>query len=426
MLGTPISAALRRYPLLRFTLFALLVGVGITILELIVLGQTSGLMPLFGAVVTGQRFTYTDTANEAIDMSSALDILRPTETPLLKLVGKDSLRGGPAKNTKHEWLEDDLRGQTTNAITTQLSNTTDPVTATITTGDGVKFRTDDIVRAENELMLVTGTAASTLTLARGYGGSTNASHASAVLITLIAPAIKQGITTPGEARTTTKAGKFNYTQIFEETVKSSKTNQATNKYTQQDDVAYQIGNQMEVLGTNMEKVLIFGRKVAPASGVAGAMDGIRAVISTNVYDKSGAVLTQSMLEDALQDVWSAGARSSHLFVNSAQKRRINSFFDSYRQAGYKDERLGNTVSGYDTDFGTVTVVLDRWMPTDEVLIIDTSRIGFGPLQGRSLSMQKLPPTTKESDVWEISGEYTSEVHLEKAHARIHTLSTATP
>jgi hypothetical protein len=377
------------------------------------------------AVITGQRFTYSDTVNEAIDMSSALDILRPTETPLLKLIGRDSTRD-PVRNTKHEWLEDDLRGQTTNAITTGLNNTTDPVTTSITTGDGVKFRTDDIVRVEDELMLVTATGASSLTLSRGYGGSTNAAHGTAPLITLIAPAIKQGITTPGEARTTTKAGRYNYTQIFEETVKSSKTNQSTNKYTKQNDVEYQIANQMEIIGTNMEKVLIYGRKVAPASGVAGAMDGIRAVLSTNVYDKNGAVLTQTMLEDALQDVWTAGARASHMFVNAAQKRRINSFLDPYRQASYSDEKLGNSVSRYDTDFGGVTLVLDRWMPTDEVLIIDASKIGFGPLQGRALSMVKLPPTTKETDVWEISGEYTSEVRLEKSHARIHDLSTATP
>ncbi len=420
-----LAAALQRHPLARFALIAALIGVAIALFELVLFGQSTGVGPFLGAVITGQRFTYSDTVNEAIDMSDALDILRPTDTPLLKLIGKDSTRD-TVKNTKHEWLEDDLRGQTTNAITSGLTNTTDPVTTSITTGDGVKFRTDDIVRVENELMLVTATGASSLTLSRGYGGSTNASHGSAILITLIAPAIKQGITTPGEARTTTKTGKYNYTQIFEETVKSSATNQATAKYTKQNDVEYQIGNQMEVLGTNMEKVLIFGRKVAPAAGVAGAMDGIRAVLSTNVYDKAGAVLTQTMLEDALQDVWTAGARSSHLFVNAAQKRRINSFFDPYRQAGYKDEKLGNTVSGYETDFGTVTVVLDRWMPTDEVLIIDSSRIGFGPLVGRALSMMKLPPTTKESDVWEISGEYTAEVRLEKAHARLHTLSTTTP
>lgn len=377
------------------------------------------------AVITGQRFSYSDTVNERIDMSSALDILRPMDVPLLSLIGKDSLRD-PCIATKHQWLEEDVRGQTTNAITTGLNNTTDPVTTSITTGDEVKFRAQDIVRVEDELMRVTATAANQLTLARGWGGTTNAAHGTAPLITLIAPAIVQGITSPLEARSTTKSGRYNYTQIFEETVKSSATNQATAKYTARNDVEHQIANQLEVLGTNMEKTLLFGYKVEPTASSAGAMDGIRAVLSTNVYDKNGAVLTQAMLEDALQAVWSAGAKSSHLFCNATQKRRINTFLDSYRQAGYSDSKLGNSVSSYETDFGSVVVVLDRWMPNDEVLIIDASNIGFGPLQGRSLGVTKLPMNTRESDIWEMSGEYTSEVRLEKSHARIYDLSTATP
>ncbi len=377
------------------------------------------------ATVTGQRYTYTDTANEAIDMSSALDILRPTDVPLLKLVGKDSTRD-PVMNTKHEWLEDSLRGQTTHAVTTGLSNTTDPVTTSITTGDHVKFRAYDIVRVGDELMLVTSAPTDQLVLARGYGGTTPASQASAALITLIAPAIVQGITSPLEARTTTKTGKYNYTQIFEETVKASATNQSTRKYTKQNDVQYQLANQMEIIGTNMEKVLIFGHKVAPAASTAGAMDGIRAVVSTNVYAKSSATLTMKMLEDAMADIWAAGGKPTHIFTNSVQKRWINTFFDGFRQADYHDERLGNSVKLYETDYGDVAIVLDRFMPTDEVFIIDQSKLGFGPLQGRALSAVHLPQTSKESDVWEISGEYTAEIRQEEAHAMIQGLNTTAP
>lgn len=375
------------------------------------------------AVVTGQRYTYTDSTNEAIDMSSALDVLKPLDVPLLKLIGRDSLRSRPT-SVKHEWLEDAVRGQTTNAITTGLNNTTDPVTTSITTGDDVKFRAQDIVRVENELMRVTATAANSLTLSRAWGGSTNAAHGTAPQITLLAPAIVQGITSPLESRTTTKSGKYNYTQIFEETVKESATNQATTKYTAQNDADLAIARQMEIIGTNMEKTLLEGKKVQPTSSSAGAMDGIRAVISTNVYDKSAATLTQQMLEDAMQDIWSAGGSPSHIIVNAAQKRWINSFLDAYRQTGYSDEKLGTSVNGYETDFGTVAVVLDRWMRTDEALIITASNIGFGPL--RPLSTMPLPKTSKESQVWEISGEYTAEVRLEASHALIKNLGTTNP
>jgi hypothetical protein len=372
------------------------------------------------AVIQGQRFTYSDTVNEAIDISAALDILKPTDVPLLTRVGKNSLRDGPAEAVKHEWLEDDLRGQTSAVQNNPLA--AGGVTLNVTTGDGVKFRANDILKIEDELVRVTSIATDALTITRGWAGSTDASHAQFVVVTLMGPALPQG-SDVGEARTTTKVGLFNYTQIFEEVVKVSATSQSTRKYTRQNDAEYQIENHLTILGTNMEKTLLFGRKAAPAANSPGTMDGITPRLSTNVYDKAAAALTQTMLEDAMQDVWNAGGSVATIVANATQKRRINTFLDPYRQADYSNERLGNTITRYVTDFGTVDILLDRWMPANEVLIIDADKIGFGPLQGRTLGVTKLPPKSREYDVWQISGEYTAEVRLEKSHARIKNLAT---
>ena len=372
------------------------------------------------AVIQGQRFTYSDTVNEAIDMSNALDILRPTDVPLLSYIGRDSLRD-PVIAVKHEWLEDDLRGQTTNDVGATLNNTTDPVAVTVTSGDGnTKFRADDIIRVEDELMRVNSVTANTITVKRGWGGSTNAAHASGILITLISPALQQGSALLG-ARTTTKTGKFNYTQIFEEEVVVSATQQTTRKWTKQNDAEYQIQNHLELLGTNMEKTLLFGRKAAAASGLQSTMDGIRVILATNVYDKTGAALTQTMIEDALQDIWTAGAKAMCIVVNATQKRRLDTFLDAYREIDYGATKLGSVVSSYETNFGQLDVLLDRWMLTNEVLILDKSKIGFGPLRG--LGITKLPPLSREYDVWQMSGEYTAEVRLEKSHALIKNLAT---
>lgn len=374
------------------------------------------------AVIAGQRFTYSDTVNEAIDISSALDKLKPVDTPLLLRIGRDSLRDG-ATAVKHEWLEDSIRGTTTNDVGGTINNTTDPVTVTVTSGDGnTKFRIGDILKIEQELVRVTATAANTVTVSRGWGGSTNAAHASGILITLLAPAMLQGSDLAG-ARTTTKSGLFNYTQIFEEEVKVSATMQSTKKYTQQNDPEYHIGAQLEIIGVNMERTLLFGRKVQATATVPGAMDGIQARLSTNVYNKAGAALTQTMLEDAMEAIWQAGASPNLIVTNSTQQRRINSFLDGYREADYDDEVLGTAVRRYRTNFGTTDILLDRHMPTDEIWILDDSKIGFGPLSGRALSTMKLPPLSKEYDVWQISGEYTSETRTEAAHARLFNLAT---
>lgn len=388
----------------------------------------------FGAIIVGQRFTYSDTVNEKIDISSALDSLRATDVPLLTLIGRDSLRD-PAVAVKHEWLEYDLRGQVGNLSDASANNTTNPVAVNMVAGDDVKFRVNDIVRVTSstgseEICRITvvtfganiGVDPGTITLSRGWGGGTIVAHASGATVTLVAPALPQG-SDPGLARTAGTTNRFNYTQIFEEDVVVSATEQATAHITRAGDPAQLIADHLEIIGTNMEKTLLFGRRSAPGALVPSTMAGLRATLSTNVYDKAGAALTETMLSDALQDLWNVGAKAMVIVVNSIQKRRIDSFMDPFRMAGYTDTRFGSIVSRYVSNFGDLDILMDRWMPTNEVLILNPSKIGFGPLSGRSLSVMKLPPPSKEYDKWQISGEYTAEVRLEKSHAWIKNLAT---
>ena len=380
------------------------------------------------AVISGGRFTWSDSVNEKIDMSSALDILRPTDTPLLRLIGRDSLRD-TCTAVKHEWLEDEVRGLSSavKSSGTSLNNTTDPVSFDLSAAnEAYKFRVQDIIKVDNELMRVTAIVDSdSITVSRGWGGTTNAAHADSSVVLLIAPALSQGQDLLG-ARSTTKVGVYNYTQIFEEEIKVSATNAATAKYASGNDTEREIAKHLEALAVNMERTLLYGKRVQPTSSAAsgaGAMDGILARVTTNVYDKSSAALTENHLTDALEAIWTAGAESMTIVTNSTQKRRINTFADAFREMPYRDTAYGAKVQRFDTDFGEVKLLLDRHMPTDHVLIVNEDKIGFGPLQGRSLGITKLPPLSREYDVWQMSGEYTSEVRLEKSHAVIKGLAT---
>jgi len=410
------------------------------------------------ATIGGQRRTYGyapgtagyDSENEALDISSMLDILRPVDVPLLTLLGRDSLQT-PAVQVKHEWLEDEYRGMST--VTSGLNNTTDPVAVTITTAAHTAFfrgtggtgspadytaadsvNPGDIVRLWDangeEIAIVTAVTSTVVTFDRSQLGSTPVSHTTACNVTIIGTLQPQGLTTVGASRTTTKANAFNYTQIFEDSFRQSATQRQTKKWTRQDDRANEVGKIMEILGVQLERSVLMGRKQKPAAAVtaqegpAGAMGGIRSFISTNVYNKAGAALTQTMLEDALQAIWDAGGRSTTAVVNATQKRRINTFLDAYRRTDYDRGRLGTSVTRYETDFGDVDVLMDRHMPNDEVLIIDKTRVGVGPLTGRAFSMTTRPTESSEAVLVQVVGEYTTEVRMEKAHARIHGLSLA--
>ncbi len=389
-----------------------------------------------------------DAENEALDISSMLDILRPTDVPLLTLLGSSSLES-PATQVKHEWLEDEYRGQTT--VSSGLDNTTDPVTVTLTTaahytyfrgsggsGSPADYTADDstapgdIVRIWDgngeEICIVTDVTSTTIDLDRSQLGSTPVSHTTSCNITIIGSLQPQGLTTVGASRTTTKANAYNYTQIFSDSFRQSRTQRDSVKWTAQNDRANEMGKIMEMLAIQLERSVLMGRKQNPQStvssqqGPAGAMGGIRSFITTNVSDKNGAALTQTMLEDELQDVWDAGGRANCAIVNATQKRRINTFLDAYRITDYDRGRLGSIVTRYETDFGDLDVILDRHMPTDEVLIIDKSRIGVGPFTGGAFHASDRPTESSEAILVEIVGEYTCEIRMEAAHARIHDLS----
>lgn len=375
------------------------------------------------AVVSGARYSFTDTANNEIDMSNTLAIISPSDVPLLSIVGKDSLQT-TCTATKHEWLEDILRPLDSALADSTMANTTDPVAVNVTSGTGVYFAAGDIVQVESELVRVTSVSTDAVTVARGFGGTTAASHASGSTFKIIGTVSLQGAAV-GPMRTTTKTGKYNYTQIYNQSVTITSTQRSTNKWTGvPNELARLLDNEMKVAWQIWERSLLAGRKVAPASGVASAMDGILPVISTNAYAKSGAYLTEEYILQAMQDAWTQGGAIDKIVVNAFQKRQANRFLDSQRETTRTDRIAGAVVDTYTSDFGTADIVLDRNMPTDTVLLFNSGKIGFGPLQGNGLKAVRIADTTALAETWQVVGEYTSEVRNENAHAKITGLATS--
>lgn len=375
------------------------------------------------AVVGGAAFGYSDSANRAIDMSDSLAMISPFDVPLISLIGKSSL-STPCVSTKHEWLEKELRPlNSANADTGEFNNTTDPLTLNVTAGQGTYFRVNDLVRVEAELMRVSVVSTDDITFVRGYGGSTNAAHATFQTIEIIGNVNVQDAP-QGASRMVTKSGLFNYTQIYEDTIVVTSTAQVIKKYVEQNEMDSQLADALKLAWIQYERTLLHGRKVAPSSGVASAMDGILVRITTNAYAKAGAALVEDFVLQALNDTWAAGGSPDTVVLNAFQKRQINKFLDSQRMTTRTDRIAGSVVDTYTSDFGTVDIVLDRNMPADTVLFLDREKIGFGPFTGHALSAAPVETSTRLKDAIQIIGQYTSETRTEKAHAKITGLSTS--
>lgn len=378
------------------------------------------------AVITGARYGFSDTSNVAIDMSDTLGMISPFDVPLLQRIGKDSLKT-PCVATKHEWLEDVLRPLDT-LLATQgdFSGTVAVTTAVVTAGQGTYLRAGDIIKIDSELCLINSMSTDTISIlvgGRGYGGSTAAAHTAGSVIRIIGNVNVQDAA-QGASRTTTKTGLFNYTQIYEDTVVVTSTAQAIKKWVEQNEMSAQLMRALRVAWIQQERTLIDGRKVAPSAGVASAMDGILPRISTNAYAKAGALLTEEFILQAMNDSYTAGGQIDLIVCNSFQKRQINKILDSQRMTNLNQTQAGVLVSSYESDFGTAEILLDRNIPTDTVLLLQTERIGFGPLRDHALSAAPVETSTRLKDAVQIIGQYTSETRNENAHAKITGLATS--
>jgi hypothetical protein len=372
-------------------------------------------------VITGTRLPTSDSANIGIDMSDSLAMLDPSDVPLLSLIGKDGLT---ATALKHEWLEDELRPLDTTVSGTGLNNTTDPVTFSVAAGTGVYIRAGDILLVESELLRVTSVATDSITVARGHGGSTNVAHSTSGLPVAIIGNVNLTDAAQGGSRTTTKTGRFNYCQLYEDTIVTTTTTQAIKKWVEQNDLDAQLARALKVAWMQWERTLYLGRKVQPTSSTAGAMDGILPVITTNAYAKAGAYLTEEFVLQAMQDAWNKGGRIDTIVVNAFQKRQLNKFLDSQRMTTRTDRIAGSVVDTYTSDFGTADIVLSRQCPADTVLLLDRQRIKFGPLVGHPLSAAPVETSTRLKKAIQIIGQYTAETRNENAHAKITGLATS--
>ncbi|MEM9881676.1 MAG: DUF5309 family protein, partial [Planctomycetota bacterium] len=347
----------------------------------------------------------------AADVSDIVGIVSPYETPLLDHLG-DPQRS--ATSTVHEWLEDTLLPNTDTADGSVNASAT-----SIDVDHGDRFRVGDQVQAagSREVIFVTAVSSNTLTVSRGYGGTTAASIADGATLSILGNAALEGDDAP-TTRFTNRVRKQNYTQIFTAGIEVSGSQLAARQAAVDDEMDYQKQERLRELVRDLENCVING--AAAASGAVGSattrrtMRGIIPSLATNVTDGSGNALTEATLNAALRDIWeTSNGPVDTIVVGGAQKRAINGFVTASRGFGPATERFKDLVSVYESDFGVCRVVLSRWVPRDSVLLIDSSRIDVLPLSGRSFQFKPLA-ATGDSDAGQVLGEYTLELRNENA------------
>ena len=151
------------------------------------------------AVITDLMQSYDQSTVNDYTIAEGIHMISPTDTPLQLLLPK--VQVGSAKA---EWIEDELTGQATTLAATVASTTETEITAASGDGDD-KFPPDVdtynvVIRVDQEYMLVTGKSGDVLTVTRGYGSTTESTHASGAVVHIISQ-MEQGVKTLRVLRT---------------------------------------------------------------------------------------------------------------------------------------------------------------------------------------------------------------------------------
>ena len=298
------------------------------------------------------------------DLSNTIYNIAPTETPVVSSIGKTK-----ATATYHEWQTDDLAAANTNA-------------------------------------LIEGA---------------DADDASAI------PTVRIG----------------NRTQIQGKTVHISGTLDAVDKAGRKTETAYQLAKSGQELKRDMEKTILSNQvQTAGSTGTARTLAGIQTWLNSN-YVGSGtagadgttarvegtaAPFTEDNLKEVVKSVFENGGTPTMLVVPPAQKQVVSTFTGIAEQRYEAPKSSATTIIGaadvYLSDFGTLSVVPDRFMTADagggeQALVLDPTMASIATLRP---FQSNLLAKAGDSEKHQMLVEYTLQVSNEKAHGIVADLS----
>jgi hypothetical protein len=193
-------------------------------------------------------------------------------------------------------------------------------------------------------------------------------------------------------------------------------------------------------------------KVEVTSGAAGLTDGSSYYVvssSTNTFKLSAtkggsainittdgtldvykySLLAEADVLDLLQLVWDNGgiqeSETATLVCNSFQKRQLTKIFITDKNYQESSRNVGGVrVTTIETDFGTLNIMLDRHMPTDQIAVASLEQCMpvFQEIPGKGHFFAEPLARTGATDRTQLYGEVGLAYGNEKAHGKITGLA----
>ncbi|ALG06845.1 SU10 major capsid protein [Kibdelosporangium phytohabitans] len=401
------------------------------------------------AGITGQGTTF-----NLPNFVGELFAVTPTDTPFLSMIG--GLSGGErANSTLFQWQGYDLRDADENRQRVEGANAP-------TAESRVRFNQTNVVEIHQEAVEVSYTKQA----ATGQYNSTGSNHPGSVGISGANPVLDEldwqvqrhleqiardversfivgqfqnpsDNNTPRKTRGIMQATATNVSALG--TLKGTATIAASNEtFTLS---AHGMANGTAVTVTNLtggavgvlkENELYYVTNtatntftLAPKAGgstIAFSVDG-----GADVY--TATQLTEAILLDLLQDIWTSGgiqvSETATLMCGATAKRRLTKVFITDK--GFQEQ--SRTVGGVrcmtiETDFGTLNLVLNRYMPTAAIQVVSAEECAptFLDIPGKGFLFQEPLAKVGAADRQQIYGEVGLKYGNEKKHGKLLRVS----
>lgn len=191
--------------------------------------------------------------------------------------------------------------------------------------------------------------------------------------------------------TTAPTRDFNVTMILRKDIGLSESQRAVDTAGFRDQYAYEVQKATKELAIRLETLSFAALTTATgASGTARVMKGFQSFIATNTA-YAGAVTNTTAgnatgdgqldvydFNNMLNLIYTQGGNPEQVYVSPKVKRQISAFtvagatssVPHARNIAAMDKKLVGAIDFYDSDFGLIQIVLDRWVPESTNTSVD--------------------------------------------------------
>jgi len=227
----------------------------------------------------------------------------------------------------------------------------------------------------------------------------------------------------------------NYTQIVGKTIQVSGTLESVDKAGRKSEKAYQLAKASSELKRDIEAILFANQgKSAGSSSSARTMGTMLSWLKSNTsFDTvSGAdpatagtstrtdgttrTFTETILKEIIREAYINGGNPKVLYVSPIGKQKVSTFAGIAEQRYQAPSDAPTTIVGsadvYLSDFGSISVVPDRFMRTRDAIVVDPEYAALAYLRPfQTIELAK----TGDSEKTQLIAELTLEMRNEAAH-----------